>query len=71
MATLEKQVTRDLSIKENKDGYWYYTITEAGKEIMESDLFQTSIECSQAGMKMMDALHEEHPLINNDPPRFE
>lgn len=62
MATLEKQITRDLEIKENKDGYWYYLITEANVNIMESDLYQTSIEASCAGTKMLDLLHVEKPL---------
>jgi hypothetical protein len=71
MAHLEQQITRDLSLHENKDGYWYFTITEAGREVMESDLFQTSMEASAAGMKWLDILHDEHPLRNNDRPAGE
>lgn len=65
MAQLEKQITRDISFHENRDGAWYYKVTEGEKEIMESDLYQTSTECVCAGFKFLDALHTEAPLRSN------
>lgn len=65
MAQLQKQITRDISFHENKDGYHYYKIMEGEKEIIESDLYQTSTECVCAGMKFLDVLHTEAPLQSN------
>lgn len=65
MSILQKPIARELAIKENKDGYWYYKICEGEKEIMESDLYQTSTECACAGMKFLDTLHTEAPLQSN------
>lgn len=68
MATLEKQITRDMEVCETKGGDWYYRITEGGVHIMESDLYQSSIEAGCAGMKMLDDLHEARPLLCNHIP---
>ena len=65
MAQLQKQIAREISFHENKDGYWYYKVCEGEKEIIESDLYQTSTECVCAGVKFLNALHEESPLHSN------
>lgn len=62
---LHDGITRDLEVCENKDGYWYYTIKQSGKQVCESNLYQTSTECCFAGMKMMDELHDQSPLLHD------
>ena len=71
MYILHKQITRHLLILENKDGYCYFKVSEGGKDIMESDLYQTSTECAAAGMKFLDQLHEEIPLRSDYIPTME
>lgn len=64
MAELRPQVTRTLSIFSAMGG-WYFTIEEDGEVYMESPLYETSDRCVEEGMKYMDALHEEKPLLCN------
>ena len=68
---MKESIVRELEVCENNDGYWYFTIKEGKTLIIEGDLMQTSIEAHAAGMRWLDALHNEHPLHNDDKPRWE
>lgn len=62
MTTLLSNIpTRDMEVCEH-NGQYFYTITEAGKIIHTSDKYKDSGECAAAGIKMLDALHEQAPL---------
>lgn len=64
MAELRPQVTRTLSILSAMGG-WYFTIEEDGEVYMESPLYETREECTEEGMKHLNAFHEESPLRSN------
>lgn len=65
MAELEKSVTRDLEFLQTKQGQHFFRILEAGKEIYLSDPYDTSEECCEVGIGMLDYFHATRPLLND------
>lgn len=61
MSELKDIHTRDMEVCEHK-GQYYFTISEGGKLIHTSDKYWSGSEATIAGIKMMDALHEQAPL---------
>jgi hypothetical protein len=62
MAELQTSITRDIEFLDTKDGKYYFRISEGGKEIFQSDLYEDQRECCDLGMAMMDHFHETMPL---------
>jgi hypothetical protein len=64
-------ITRDIDfIQDHSSKRWFFTITEAKKEIFRSDLYSSRDECCEVGMSMMDFYHEKRPLITEDKPSW-
>lgn len=68
MAKLEESITRDVAFHDSKEGKHYLQILEHGKEIYQSDLYEDQGECCQAGMDMMEFLHDKRPMRTDSIP---
>lgn len=62
MSALHESITRDCVFHTNKEGKYYFIVISEGKPIYESDTYEEQSECCQAGMDVLDFLHEKKPL---------